>query len=78
MNFDFDRRVGRNIRALRMAKNWSQEQLAAKLQVCGCDMTRSALAKVEAGQRHIYADEIFLLRGILGCEFEDLFCKNGI
>lgn len=76
MDREFDRRVGRNIRALRMALEWSQEQLAAKLQVDGCDMTRSTLAKIEAGQRHIYTDEIFFLRKVLGCKYEDLFLEN--
>ena len=73
MNPDFDRRVGRNIRAQRRSRGWSQENLAAKLQVCGCDITRSALAKIEVGQRHVYADEIYLLKEIFGCRFEDLF-----
>lgn len=76
MNPDFDKRVGQNIRLLRREKGWSQEQLSAKLQVCGCDMTRSALAKIEVGQRHVYADEIYLLREIFGCSFDDLFKKN--
>ena len=73
MNFDFDKRVGRNIRRLRRGKKWSQEQLAAKMQVCGCDMTRSALAKIEAGQRHIYSFEIYLLREVFGCAYDELF-----
>ena len=76
MDFYFDKRVGRNIRALRKKKGWSQEQLAAKMQVCGCDMTRSALAKIEAGQRHIYLHEIYLLKTILECAYEDLFDEN--
>ena len=76
MNPNFDRRVGRNIRALRMKNGWKQEQLAAKLQLRGCDMTRSALAKIEAGQRHVYADEIFLLKSILGCSYEEILEGN--
>ena len=28
------------------------------MQVRGCDVTRSALAKIEVGQRHLYPDEI--------------------
>ena len=76
MNAGFDRRVGQNIRALRLANQWSQEVLAAKLQLEGCDMTRSALAKVEAGQRHIYTDEIFLFRKIFQGTYDDLFKEN--
>ena len=77
MKPDFDRRVGRNIRAICVRNGWTQEQLAAKLQVRGCDMTRSALAKIEVGQRHVYADEIFLLREILRCSYEEVFEECG-
>ena len=52
----------------------TQEQLSAKLQLAGCDITRSALAKIEVGQRHIYPDEIKLLKEILETTFEELFC----
>lgn len=76
MNAEFDKRVGQNVRALRIRNNWSQELLAAKLQICGCDMTRSALAKIEVGQRHIYSDEIHLLREIFQCSYEDLFSES--
>lgn len=51
----------------------TQEELSAKLQVRGCDITRSALAKIEVGQRHIYPDEIMLIKEILNVEFDDLF-----
>lgn len=72
MNAEYERALGQNIRALRMKKGFSQEQLAAQLQVCGCDVTRSALAKIEVGQRHIYPDELRALREILGVAFEEL------
>lgn len=73
MNAEYERALGQNIRALRMKRGFSQEQLAARLQVRGCDVTRSALAKMEAGQRHIYPDELRALRDILGVAFEELF-----
>lgn len=73
MNVEYERALGQNIRALRMKKGFSQEQLAAQLQVRGCDVTRSALAKIEVGQRHIYPDELRALRDILGVAFEELF-----
>ena len=47
--------------------------LAAKLQLKGCDITRSAIAKIEVGQRHLYPDEIILIREILNTSFEDIF-----
>lgn len=73
MNANYEKRFGRNIRLLRQEKGMTQEQLAAQLQVNGCDITRSALAKIEVGQRHLYPDEIFILRDILRVSFEDLF-----
>ena len=41
-----------------MQQKLSQEQLAAKAQLLGCDLTRSALAKIECGQQSIYPDEL--------------------
>lgn len=73
MNAEIEKRIGGNIRTLREQANLTQEQLAAKLQTRGCDLTRSALAKIEVGQRHLYPDEILLLREILAVNYEDIF-----
>ena len=73
MNADYEKALGQNIRKLRMERQLSQEQLSARMQVLGCDVTRSALAKIEAGQRHIYPDELKCLRDIFGVRYEDLF-----
>ena len=51
----------------------TQELLSAKMQLDGCDITRSAIAKIEVGQRHIYPDEIKLIKEILGVSFDKLF-----
>ena len=72
MNFEFEKRVGLNIRKIRKRNNLTQDQISAKLQVQGCDITRSALAKIEVGQRHLYPDEIKLLKEILKCSYEDI------
>ena len=73
MNTAIEKRVGQNIRALRESVKLTQEQLAAKLQLEGCDITRSAIAKIEVGQRHIYPDEIILIKRILNVKFEEIF-----
>ncbi|MCI8678671.1 MAG: helix-turn-helix transcriptional regulator [Lawsonibacter sp.] len=73
MNIEYEKMLGQNIRRLRMQKNLSQEQLSAQLQVRGCDVTRSALAKIEVGQRHIYPDELKLLRELLDVSYDELF-----
>ena len=56
--------------------NLTQEQLSAKLQVCGCDITRRALAKIEVGQRHLYPDEIILIKEILKVEYSEIFSQD--
>ncbi len=73
MNKLIETRVGNNIRYLREQKNITQEQLAAKLQIMGCDITRSAIAKIEVGQRHLYPDEIILIKQILNVSYDEIF-----
>lgn len=73
MNIDYEKHVGENIRKLRLKSGLTQEQLSAKLQVIGCDITRSALAKIEVGQRHLYPDEIKALKEVLKVKYEDIF-----
>ena len=73
MNTQYEKELGQNIRNLRINAGMTQEQLATQLQLNNCDITRSALAKIEVGQRHIYPDEIKLLKNILNVEFDDIF-----
>ncbi len=73
MNKEIEAQVGRNIRQLREDQHMTQDALAAQLQLCGCDITRSAVAKIEVGQRHLYPDEIILIRRILGVSYEEIF-----
>ena len=73
MNAEIEKRVGQNIRILRERKGMTQELLATKLQLSGCDITRSAVAKIEVGQRHLYPDEVILIKDILCVRFEDIF-----
>ena len=73
MNVDVEKKIGNNIRKLREKASLTQEQVAAKLQINGCDITRSAVAKIEVGQRHLYPDEIILLKSILSATYEEIF-----
>ena len=72
MNSEIEKQIGNNIRILRERAGFTQDLLATKLQLNGCDITRSAVAKIEVGQRHIYPDELILIKRILKVEFDDL------
>ena len=73
MNFAIEKIVGQNIKRLRDREGFTQEALAAQMQLEGCDITRSALAKIEVGQRHLYSDEIILIKKILNVAYDEIF-----
>lgn len=68
-----EKEIGNNIRKIREKSGMTQEMLSAKLQLAGCDITRSAIAKIEVGQRHLYPDEIILIKEILNTDFDTIF-----
>lgn len=76
MNKDIELKIGQNIRLARENAKITQDMLAAKLQLKGCDITRSAIAKIEVGQRHLYPDEILLIKEILNIDFDAIFYGN--
>lgn len=75
INVEIEKKVGQNIRQLRESKSFTQDKLAALLQLSGCDITRSAVAKIEVGQRHLYPDEIILIKEILEVTYDDILKK---
>lgn len=72
MDYSYDREVGLRVRKYRMERRLTQDQLAAKLQVNGYDLTRGAVAKIESGQRHIYLYELKAIKEVLHVSFDDL------
>lgn len=73
MNKKIEKDIGNNIRKIRESIGMTQDVLSAKLQLMGCDITRSAVAKIEVGQRHLYPDEIILIKEILNTDFDTIF-----
>ena len=73
MNTAVDKKIGKNIKRLRLAVDLTQDMLSARLQTEGCDITRSAIAKIEVGQWHLYPDEIILPKKILKTDYEEIF-----
>jgi transcriptional regulator with XRE-family HTH domain len=73
LNTEVEKKIGQNIKALREKSDMTQDKLASQLQLRGCDITRSAIAKIEVGQRHLYPDEIILIKEILKTTYEEIF-----
>ena len=76
MNREAEYKIGQNIKTAGEKTKITQDVLAAKLQLKGCDITRSAIAKIEVGQRHLYPDEIILIKEILNIDFDTIFYGN--
>lgn len=72
MNKAYANRVGTHLSWLSKQKKLTQEQLAARMQLLGCDITRSALAKIEVGQRMLCPDELKALRSALSVSYDDI------
>lgn len=68
--------VGPQVRRLRSQNGWTQESLAAKLQVEGWDVSRESVAKLEAQFRRVPDCELLFLAKVLGSEVQDLFPRK--
>lgn len=65
--------VGPVIRKLRNERGWTQEELAAKLQLKGWDCTRSWLAKIEAQQVYVKDFELLYFCAVFHTRLDDLY-----
>ena len=54
-------------------KKMTQDTLSAKLQLSGCDIFFFVVFFLEVGQRHVYPDEIKLIKEILNTTYDELF-----
>lgn len=68
--------IGKQVSRLRTGLGISQDQLSAKCQRAGLDISRGTLAKIEAGIRCVSDQEILLLSHALGVSVSDLFPKG--
>ena len=68
--------VGLLVRKLRINRRLTQEQLAAQCQVRGLNLTRSALAKIEARVRFVKACELFIIARVLDRPMEEFYPTN--
>lgn len=57
---------GSTVRTARKAANLSQEELAAKIQLAGLDITQKAISRIETGDRVVADYELPFLADALG------------
>jgi transcriptional regulator with XRE-family HTH domain len=74
----FKNAVGSVIRKLRNERGWTQEELAAKLQLKGWDCTRSWLAKIEAQQVYVKDFELLYFCAAFGVDLDELYSTLSI
>ena len=68
--------IGPQVRKLRMKKGYTQEDLSAKLQVEGWDVSRESLAKLESTFRRVPDCELLFLAKVLKVEVMALFPRG--
>ncbi|MBN1269483.1 MAG: helix-turn-helix transcriptional regulator [Kiritimatiellae bacterium] len=69
----FRNSVGPLIRKYRCQANLTQDGLAAKLQLAGLDMDRTAVAKIESRIRSVYDYELIVIARVLAIPPGKLF-----
>ncbi|MBD5083893.1 MAG: helix-turn-helix transcriptional regulator [Clostridiales bacterium] len=65
--------IGHNIRALRRASGLTQDQVVAKLQIMGLEISKSTYAKIETNRMNIKVSELTALRRIFDVDFNAFF-----
>jgi transcriptional regulator with XRE-family HTH domain len=69
--------VGERIRTLREGADWTAKQLADECELAGApSLTRSAIAKVEAGLRRLRPEEAITLARLFGVPTDDLLLAS--
>lgn len=68
--------VGSNIKIARRESGISQAELAARLQILGISVDRSAIAKIETDRRPVSDFEIAAISKILNVQIEWLFSQH--
>lgn len=65
--------LGQNIRSMRVEAGLTQEQVVARMQLAGCDISRSIYSQMESGTYNIRATELAALKAIFGVDYNAFF-----
>jgi transcriptional regulator with XRE-family HTH domain len=69
---DPEAQAGRALRRLRLARNWSQDEVAVRMTAYGYDFHQTTIAKIEAAQRPLRVRELADFAALYGVEVQDL------
>lgn len=65
--------IGPQVRKVRQRLGLTQEELAARCQLAGLDISRSTLGQIESRLRYISDEELLALASLLGISTDQLF-----
>ena len=68
-----DFRVGPNIRKYRLQSHMTQEQVTAKMQLMGINISRSIYSQIEGGTYNIRVSELAAMKEIFNINYESFF-----
>ncbi|EFS00558.1 helix-turn-helix transcriptional regulator [Listeria seeligeri] len=68
-----DMDIGKNIQRLRNDSKMTQDQVVAKMNIMGLNISKSTYAKLETNRMNIRVSELFALKIIFNAEFNDFF-----
>lgn len=64
--------IGPKIKALRIEKGWTQEQMVAHCHLKGFNISRGTLAKIEVKKRGVSDIEVKILSEVLGVTTDEI------
>jgi transcriptional regulator with XRE-family HTH domain len=69
---DPEEQAGKALRQLRQARNWSQQEVAARMRAYGYDFQQTTIAKIEAAQRPLRVRELADFAALYGVGVQEL------
>ncbi|EAA0142644.1 MULTISPECIES: helix-turn-helix domain-containing protein [Listeria] len=68
-----DMDIGKNIQRLRNTSKMTQDQVVAKMNIMGLNISKSTYAKLETNRMNIRVSELVALKIIFDANFNDFF-----
>ena len=66
-----DMNIGGNIQKIRYSRKLTQDQVIAKMNLMGIQISKSTYAKLETNRMNIKVSELVSMKEIFECEFND-------